>query len=72
MACSDSPMIATSGASVASVSSVTFTEPSREFSMGTRPRCTSPSRTATMVSKTPPNGTGSQRASTAAISTSCV
>ena len=45
-----SPTISTSGASIASVSSVTSTEPSREFSIGTSAALTIPSWTAITVS----------------------
>jgi hypothetical protein len=45
-----SPTIATAGASNASVSSVTRTEPSIEFSNGTSARSASPSATARIAS----------------------
>ena len=45
-----SPRIATSSVSIASASSVAFTEPSSEFSIGTSARCTAPKWTAITVS----------------------
>ena len=45
-----SPTMRTSGASSASRSSVTVTEPSSEFSIGTIAHSTSPSRSATTTS----------------------
>ena len=48
--CTTSPTIATSSVSIASASRVALTDPSSEFSIGTRARCTSPSWTAMTVS----------------------
>jgi len=50
MGCTSSPMIATSCASAASVSSVMFTDPSIEFSIGASARSTLRSWTAITVS----------------------